>query len=354
MRALLVKALLLVCTVAWCVAGIAHAARATEIERFSPFYYSPDFPKLLFLEGEIDLDSPLAFRRALLKYPQISVVSLNSPGGVVVSALIIADEINRSGLASVVAEPAQCLSACAFLFFAGKARVALGKLGVHQMFGGGESSAQANVADLLEAFARYGVDGRVATIMLRTPPNDMHIFTENEITELGLNRDIPPAEPASELSGAQQIPVPAPIAKPAPNARKAGDPSAAASFILKTIEMGELPAENVIASVRNLYAESVKFFGRDISRDQLFAEKRTYLDRWPIRSYQVDPTTVASYCNDDLCAVSGSYRWSVAGGKGNRRTMSGLASFEYVVRAGDEMKIISEGGAVLAREQPKE
>ncbi len=159
-------------------------------ERIGSFQVLSDLPKAIVLDGEITINTPLEFRRALDAQPNAEVVMLNSPGGLVASALILADDIYRLGLSTVVPSNAICFSACAYVFTAGKQRLAEGRLGVHQMWSEAPDSGrvQSTISDVLEALDKFGTPTEFITRMFRTPSDDMYIFSSAEIDELRINR----------------------------------------------------------------------------------------------------------------------------------------------------------------------
>lgn len=164
------------------------------------------------ISGPIEVDRDERFVRFLTSHPEVIGVRLNSPGGVVVSALSMAEEIFERKLSTFIAKDHTCASACSFLFFAGYDRLAQGQLGVHQMDDGGRSNAstlQYVLAGQLDAFQRFGVPWTVTNYMLTTPPWDMHWINNAELEELSLNRDLPGDRtdlPISEInSGANHL-----------------------------------------------------------------------------------------------------------------------------------------------------
>ena len=100
-------------------------------ERFGPFIYDPQAPKDLKLEGQIDPRSALNFRRAIDAHPEIERLYLDSGGGTVQIALLIADDVHRAGISTFIESSATCFSACAYIFFAGETRQVDGRLGIH-------------------------------------------------------------------------------------------------------------------------------------------------------------------------------------------------------------------------------
>jgi len=82
-----------------------------------------------------------------------------------------------------------CYSACAYIFFAGTNRYVEGELGVHQISAEVADLvlAQTTLGDVLDALDQFGVEQPIISVMLKTPPEEMYIFTESEIVELGIN-----------------------------------------------------------------------------------------------------------------------------------------------------------------------
>ena len=171
-----------------CSSGLA----AAEPQSFGPFVVDAGDPSVIRLKGEIGVRDSLQFRRALRAAPQARTLLLDSPGGSLIIALDMAEDVLERGLATRVPEGAQCLSACAFVFFAGKERRVEGKLGVHQVAStssGDVGFTQSTLSDVLDLLRRADVDPEIMQIMLATPPEGMHVFDENEIVRLAIDRD---------------------------------------------------------------------------------------------------------------------------------------------------------------------
>ena len=157
----------------------------------------PNYPVIILDQNDgviaiidqIDFRTPLAFEKTLAEVPNASVLVLNSPGGLVHSALSIAARVRSLGLSTVILEDQECLSACALVFFAGTERLALGNLGVHQISssgGGGDMvGGQFALADVIEALNEFDVPSEVMGLMLRTPPDEMYVFSALENQRYG-------------------------------------------------------------------------------------------------------------------------------------------------------------------------
>lgn len=180
------------------------ASDAEVVNRIGNFLVSRETPGVIGLRGDIGPSTPLDFRRAVRAAGDPKVLMLASDGGYVSSALLLAYEVREMGLATYVLPETGCYSACAFVFFAGTERQVDGALGVHQVWGEDTdaSAAQTVVSDILEAFADFGVRQEVTSVMLRTLPEDMYVFSSAELHQWGIQS----GNPLSLLEAASQVP----------------------------------------------------------------------------------------------------------------------------------------------------
>jgi hypothetical protein len=166
-------------------------ANAQDMVRFGVFSVDPIKPTIISLDGAIDETAVLDFRRALQQFPDLTDLVLNSPGGLVANSLVIADLIHEKQISTEIPTGSICYSACAYLFFAGETRRVTGRLGVHQIFSDGnlpDDRLQEAIANIIEMLDRFDTPSAVQVVMLRTPPDDMYIFTAQEVAALGINR----------------------------------------------------------------------------------------------------------------------------------------------------------------------
>ena len=169
------------------LAGLFPAA--AQDKRFGPFRVDAAAQAIL-LNGEIDAGAALNFRRALAAAPRAKRVVLNSPGGLVPIALLIADDVDQRGLLTEIPAGSYCYSACSYIFLAGRERLALGELGVHQISSDSPDleTAQITISDIIDVLNRFDTPSEVLTVMFRTPPSQMYVFSAAEVSEFGINR----------------------------------------------------------------------------------------------------------------------------------------------------------------------
>jgi hypothetical protein len=211
--------------------SVSTASAASKT--FGPFSVDDANPGVIALNGDIDVNSGLNFRRALQAAPNAKLVTLNSPGGNVQMGLLIADDIHQRKLATYIPKESKCFSACSFVFLAGDERKVDGALGVHQISSDSPDlvGAQLAISDIIEVLNRFGTPMDVMHIMFKTPPDDMHVFSQEEVAQYKLNRAA-----GSGTSTESAVDAPASIA------------SVDAKTDQRTTR-GDVPTETAIASV---------------------------------------------------------------------------------------------------------
>ncbi|WP_245282168.1 PAN domain-containing protein [Rhizobium sp. LC145] len=169
---------------------LSVSGASAAVKTFGPFSVDDANPGVIALNGDIDVNSGLNFRRALQAAPNAKLVTLNSPGGNVQMGLLIADDIHQRKLATYISKESKCFSACSFVFLAGAERKVDGALGVHQISSDSPDlvGAQLAISDIIEVLNRFGTPIDVMHIMFKTPPNDMHVFSQEEVAQYKLNR----------------------------------------------------------------------------------------------------------------------------------------------------------------------
>lgn len=182
--------------------SVISGGRASAGEKtFGPFIVDDANKGVIALNGDIDVNSALSFRRALQAAPDAKLVTLNSRGGNVQMGLLIADDIHQRKLATYIPKGSKCYSACSFVFLAGDERKVDGELGVHQISSDAPDlvGAQLAISDIIEVLNRFGTPIDVMHVMFKTPPDDMHVFSSEEIERYDLNRS------ANEPSGTATV-----------------------------------------------------------------------------------------------------------------------------------------------------
>lgn len=239
----------------------AQGTGAQGMKSYGAFRHDRALPNVLVLNGQIGRGATFDLRKALREHGDVDTLFLLSPGGDVHQGLELSAIIFDRGLATVIPPEADCASACSFLFVAGKARRAYGRLGVHQFTSGGavtgraaESDAQSVAAQIFDYLKEYDVPSLFMVRMLETPYDQIYWFSPEELRESGIEtfstfgpelegyaalpalaeppaaapeperREVVP-EPPLVAAEPEPEPVPAPLPAPAPQPVRTPNPS---------------------------------------------------------------------------------------------------------------------------------
>ena len=155
-----------------------------HINKYGPFLHIPIMENSIFFIGEIDQGDEKNLRKAIRKH-NIDTIVLMSPGGLIYEGLELANLIYDRGLRTYIPKGEYCASACSFMFFAGKPRIAHGQLGVHQFY-----SSVLNEAQIVEEGTQYTVSSIIENLEVFDTPafiyskmfasKNMYYFSENE------------------------------------------------------------------------------------------------------------------------------------------------------------------------------
>jgi len=150
----------------------------------------------LHLEGDIQLGDAerleANFEYAKASGLKVTAISLDSPGGVVVTGATMARSIRSRELRTVVGKNATCASACFMLFAAGKERIASedARIGVHSAVTpklGETDSAKSSTIDTARFLAELGVPSIVLGKMVTSKPSEMAWLTKEDLRLMKVN-----------------------------------------------------------------------------------------------------------------------------------------------------------------------
>jgi len=175
--------------------------KADESDLFASSFYGSfihfdTLPNALFFFKAIEDDDSFEFRKALRNH-EIDTIVLASPGGKVFEGLQMAGIIYDRKITTYIPKFSDCVSACAFMFFAGDLKVASGELGVHQFSGDAEArkkEAPVGVSDFISQFTVSEIIGFLNEFetppfvferMFETQPDEMYYFSAEELQVFG-------------------------------------------------------------------------------------------------------------------------------------------------------------------------
>ncbi len=235
----------------------------------------------------------------------------------------------------------RCASACADIWLAGTRRL-MGKdarIGFHAAYSIEEEkpeiSAQGNA--LTGAYYRdLGLSYDAISYLTRPHPSSMTWLTPADAKRFGIDMELfdpeSPVSPQIQLSQLQRR---------------------SKEFIAALYRTTSGPDDEALAVLNNIYAETVRYFGKELSREQVVAQVQRFIERWPVRQYTPKEGSVTIDCDEALltCAVNGQVQFDAQSATRNERS-TGLATFGYSLSfrsPGQVPKIVVESGAVLER-----
>lgn len=328
--------------------GIALSARA----EMSLHRIDTERGPIIVLKGSFALsDDPQALAREV-SATGAKVITFDSEGGNVVSAIAFGRVIRSLGLSSIQLRASQCASACALAFVGGVIRHAEpGAIGVHQSsFSPNDpldghaavAAVQEMTAQIMTYLLEMGVDPRLLQLSLSVPPNDMRYLTAAEMEEYKVTSAAENAT-ADTLSAANATPAVETITKEEA-VKPLTNEDRALAYVSSYYEAWSRGNAEALVFMDRAYSETIDFYGKPKSRVYVVDEKVKFVMRWPVRAYNVKPGTATVSCAT-YCAVAGIVDWyakrDVGGG-----VSSGSARF-LISWDPSTGKIVSESGEVL-------
>ena len=369
------------------------SAKQEEPERYGPFFFLRSEPDLLIYVGAVGANDMLNLKKALREHPTISTIVLqNNGGGLVHIGLVVAEEIYERGLNTYIPKDSYCASACSFVFFAGRQRLAVGRLGVHQISAPeltGEQ-AQFGVSDIVATLPKYGVSADVLGIMFSTPSRTCTSSRRRKSPSTASTAWARPRRPPVARSRAGPAPrlprrprrssrhprpprrrssrrprrparrnCPAPAGCRRPGAGRQSVPDQAAraapsdeqkaiNAAALMIQAGSGTNEEAMKFTREFYADTVDFFKKKRPKSEVLADKQAYFTRWPVRRFVVDQSTLRAKCENQLCMVKGIYDYKVSSPERGKNA-SGTSNFTYILDLRDHYRIVLEDSEVISR-----
>ena len=318
--------------------GAMLSANAASIRYEGKF----DGVNFVRINGEIIQGDSDQFNQVIAPLTGPTVVSLQSPGGIVGEGLNIGIAIRRNDYRTAVAQNDVCASVCGLIWLAGQPRYLTesSKIGFHAAFrADGQESGRANA--LVGAYlSRLGFSYRAIAYLTDAPPDEMHWLTPSDAADAGIIYSLirPPSSEPRPF-----------IAQPAPQYQQPSAPTAstAEQQAARLVQAYHAYWSQGGANVENLaqyYADTVSLYGTVVSRDKVMDAKRKFAVRWPVRQYTVNPNSLFVQCEGNTCSVSGVVAWDCTSQERGAHS-SGNANFAFRIVNG---VIVSENGSVLS------
>ena len=175
---------------------------------------------LVELVGEIEPGDGPALKRLIAPYisgtNRLRIISLNSDGGDVTTALQIGRVLRELEFDTIVSDRSRCLSSCVFLLAAGLDKTVPGNnlVGIHRPFGtatGSMSREEASkryrewMTQINSYFDEMNVPRRLTEAMLSVPPEQIRMLSFDEAKQFGLAGKDPVAQEKDDAANAKRF-----------------------------------------------------------------------------------------------------------------------------------------------------
>jgi hypothetical protein len=154
--------------------------------------------------GPIEPGDSLRFHEfldAILDPENITTFALNSPGGVILEALDMADDLGTVHRITFVPDKGTCASACFYLFAAGERRMvaATARVGVHGAYNPrtGKDASDTTIAMAKREHLLNNIPDRIVVKMVLTPSNDISWLDRVDLAAMNVEVIEPKARTAS-------------------------------------------------------------------------------------------------------------------------------------------------------------
>ncbi|WP_275782648.1 hypothetical protein [Pararhizobium gei] len=321
-------------------------------------------PPILLLKGRFtSSDDPQVLAREVAA-SGAKVVTFDSPGGNIVSAMAFGRLIRSLGLSTFQLRAAECASACTLTFVGGTTRQAEpGAIGVHQSSFSSDANlnshdavtaVQSMTADIMTYLIEMGVDPKLLQLSLSVPSDDMRYLTASEMRGFRVT-----SGSTEDLSGRLATAMPSPSKLPeaySPPEKKTVVPDTAPmtteqkalAFAVAYHDAWSSGNATALQFMERAYGSVVEFYGKPIPKADVVEDKRKFARRWPTRAYSLKHGSERASCAT-TCQITGVVEW-YAKRDFEDRTSSGAAQFTMTWDP-TTATITSETGKVLETDQ---
>jgi hypothetical protein len=302
-----------------------------------------DGSALVLLQGDFELDDIAQFwaRAATLSK---ATIAFRSDGGSFLAGVRIGALIRERGFTTLVPDGARCASACAVAWLGGLQRL-MGngsKVGFHAAYVlKGHRTVESGPGNaVLGAYLfQLGLSEDSIVYITQADPNSINWLSIEQAAQHGIDVSLAPEEIHS-----------AALTRPVINEQPENDlERRATDFVLALASRWSSSNEEAFGSLDGLYAETVRYHGKSIPRQDVVIQKQHFAERWPERSYTVRPDSMSVTCvkEAETCSVKGIMnRFLVSGAA---KTMArDVTSFEYhIAGLGEAPYIVDETSSIV-------
>jgi ATP-dependent protease ClpP protease subunit len=318
----------------------AHQAAAATIDVVPQ---TGEEPALIVVQGTLQLDDIDTFRTKASEVTR-AVVAFRSDGGNLFAGMRIGRFIRLRNWVTVVPDGTRCASACAIAWLGGSQRFMgqTAQIGFHAAYvsaGGQVTETGAGNAMLGAYLNELGISERAIFYITRANPHSMTWLSLTDAEKYGIDVRI--------FTATNTTP-----SKPSiPSGADRGLEQKTAAHINSIFVAWSNSNEKAVEALQQVYASQVTYYGKLLSRQDVLADKRKFIERWPQRRYEIRSSTLATSCDAGrICTVTGLVDWA-ASNPSSAAHAHGSAEIEYrVLWSEGGPTIIHEAGKVLERE----
>jgi ATP-dependent protease ClpP protease subunit len=338
---------------AFCI-GI-YRANSAEITINPNGKPTPEVGRIIEITGEITTGDDLRLIAALNNAPPNTLIFLTSPGGLIEPAIAMGRTIRNARANTLVS--GTCASACGLIWLAGTKRFTFsnGQIGFHAAYSGENATVNGTANALIGAYvAELGFGENVIRYITEKPPMGMQWLNEREANLLGIDVvSLPEENLQTDLNSKTEkpsvipdIPESKPIEK-SPNSSVKIE-KLAIDFVYQIVDGHLSDTKTALSYVGNNYGDQISYYGKRLSLAEVLADKRAYMDRWPVRETRIRSESIEAKCDDVSCLVTGVYDWAVSNPTLKKKSF-GSATFGYGFTFDPKVRVVYEEGKVLKR-----
>ncbi|MBO9102187.1 MULTISPECIES: hypothetical protein [unclassified Rhizobium] len=294
---------------------------------------------VLLIQGQFEpTDDPNVMAHELDSFPT-KLVSFLSAGGDRPTAMKFGRTIRGLGLTTLQIKNSSCTATCLLAYLGGVERYAeAGSIAVQASgflnssdAGQGVLSAAATAEPIVKQYlSEMGVVPELfdlSQVQSETP----RYLSEAEVRQMRVTTDpsISTGRPAEQVQGSMAT---------------SEAVETALGFFNQFNAAWSQPKQLAMSFLRNSYADSLTYYGKQLSAAAVLAEKEAFADRWPARIYAIRSGTAHASCSN-TCAIFGIVDW-YASSLVRQKSSSGAVNFALVWNP-TTGKILSETGKII-------
>jgi len=324
-------------------AAASLTANAAQIEAVAPDKSSTT---LIIVDGTLEKDDEKKFINIALPQPD-AIMIFRSNGGNLVAGIEIDKAIRMKGFSTLVPNDMHCASACALAWLGGRVRAMSrsARIGFHaaSVADKGEVTSVGNA--MIGAYLnQLGLPTSAIVYITEPSPDEIRWLTFSDAQTYGI--DGKPLEiEETPASRATQDTRPPPSRMPSSTSQQ----GRARDFVIDYFEKSGLPNDAALKQLTKFYTNNINYYNKIVPLEAVVSEKVKFFERWPIRKYVVDTSTLVINCSPTECLIGGEVAWRMHSPE--RKAISvGKAKISYTVIPGNGMLITSEWSKVISRE----